>query len=604
MHVQFVHLPVWVAALFVYIVAPLSLFFMLTATKLSNSSILAFFLPSVLGFALLVYTDDPVFDAFYKGALTTILSFCALDAAFIDRVDTKKWKLPGFIKFVLTVGRNPPHLAAGANQQNKNWKSKSALVSQKSMEILFGYVAYVCAKCYLDKYPPSTDVFILFPFDSVGLFKQLVFAILLFSLVGFVSTGYTAFIAILTETSFSPYFSSPHLSITLGEFWSKRWNRRIQPVLRKFVFCPVVRRFSKTDDPNAKPSGQTLAIATMVTFLFSGLFHEIVVAACMKGVYLGRNMAFFILSGVLTLLQTHLYRNSGFGKTWGKGMIWKLGSWFYTKIKIYFPVSPPPSNVHDSLDDEPTVHRASIDFIDKKQKKSRNKEEISEMGPANTAPVPAPELVWAPLEGWEAKRATELASDRLPSGGSGWSRVRRERRERVAAGGRDGRAATATAMALGLAAALDAVWLAGVAVLERAGAVDVDDAATLVCVADVALTLAACAVAFVALHRNRPRWLTACAAFAVVRSAATVLLAVATAFPLAAPSLSVPCVWDCAHSNSADSASPLDSDAVRLFAAIIVDPLVSAFIVHAIIDVRDFLLANSHIDQAAALYLV
>ena len=84
-------------------------------------------------------------------------------------------------------------------------------------------------------------------------------------------------------------FVNPANSRTLGEFWGRRWNRAFHVVARDVVFKPVLRAWG------AGP-------AVLLTFLFSGLLHELLLSVPAGGGY-GLPTAYFLLHGVLVLAE-------------------------------------------------------------------------------------------------------------------------------------------------------------------------------------------------------------------------------------------------------------------------------------------------------------
>ena len=84
-------------------------------------------------------------------------------------------------------------------------------------------------------------------------------------------------------------FVNPAASRTLGEFWGRRWNLAFHAVAREFVFKPIARR------------GRPVA-ATLGTFFFSGLLHELLLSVPVGGGY-GLPTGYFLLQGFLVLAE-------------------------------------------------------------------------------------------------------------------------------------------------------------------------------------------------------------------------------------------------------------------------------------------------------------
>jgi alginate O-acetyltransferase complex protein AlgI len=81
----------------------------------------------------------------------------------------------------------------------------------------------------------------------------------------------------------------PLKSITLSEFWGRRWNGAFNQVAFEIVFRPVARR----TDP---------ILGTIVAFLASGLIHELVISLPARAGY-GLPTAYFLLQGCGVLFQ-------------------------------------------------------------------------------------------------------------------------------------------------------------------------------------------------------------------------------------------------------------------------------------------------------------
>ncbi len=91
-----------------------------------------------------------------------------------------------------------------------------------------------------------------------------------------------------------PLHDRPHLARSVGEFWSRRWNRIVGGWLRARIFLPLARARSRP-------------LALVGTFAFSALIHAYLVAAP-----LGRNAVvsmslFFLLQGIAVLVEHRLH---------------------------------------------------------------------------------------------------------------------------------------------------------------------------------------------------------------------------------------------------------------------------------------------------------
>lgn len=86
-----------------------------------------------------------------------------------------------------------------------------------------------------------------------------------------------------------PIMRFPIAARTLSEFWSLRWNRGFNDLAHRYLFRPLQARLGP-------------AAATMLTFLASGLLHELVISLPAVGGY-GLPTAYFLLQGAGILAQ-------------------------------------------------------------------------------------------------------------------------------------------------------------------------------------------------------------------------------------------------------------------------------------------------------------
>lgn len=92
-------------------------------------------------------------------------------------------------------------------------------------------------------------------------------------------------------------FDHPFLARGVREFWGRRWNRFVSRWLWRHVYQPVGGR-------------DRVLLATLATFLISGLLHEYLLIACKAGTssYTGWTTAFFVLHGLAAVGEGYLDR--------------------------------------------------------------------------------------------------------------------------------------------------------------------------------------------------------------------------------------------------------------------------------------------------------
>jgi predicted DCC family thiol-disulfide oxidoreductase YuxK len=87
----------------------------------------------------------------------------------------------------------------------------------------------------------------------------------------------------------TPIMDRPLLAKSTSEFWSWRWNRSFNDLVRRYAFRPLLTRFG-------------LATATLGSFLASGLIHDLVISVPARGGY-GLPTLYFLLQGTAVLFE-------------------------------------------------------------------------------------------------------------------------------------------------------------------------------------------------------------------------------------------------------------------------------------------------------------
>ena len=85
-----------------------------------------------------------------------------------------------------------------------------------------------------------------------------------------------------------PIMNHPLRAVSLADFWS-RWNRGFRDFAFRLVFRPVHRRLG-------------IVAATLATFLFSGLIHDLVISLPARGGF-GRPTLYFLIQGIGILFE-------------------------------------------------------------------------------------------------------------------------------------------------------------------------------------------------------------------------------------------------------------------------------------------------------------
>jgi hypothetical protein len=121
-----------------------------------------------------------------------------------------------------------------------------------------------------------------------------------------------------------PLMRNPIRSTSLGEFWGRRWNTAFHELASRFTFTPL-------------RSSIGVAGATLMTFLASGLVHELVISVPAGGGY-GLPTGYFVVQGLGVAGE-----RSRLGRWLGLGGGWR--GWMFTVLVTAGPavwLFPPP----------------------------------------------------------------------------------------------------------------------------------------------------------------------------------------------------------------------------------------------------------------------
>lgn len=91
-------------------------------------------------------------------------------------------------------------------------------------------------------------------------------------------------------------FRNPVFSPSLAHFWAGRWNAPVSDALRTAIYEPL-----------RKGRGWSPAWSAMMCFVISAIAHEVVLLYCGVRNSRGEWLAFFVLSGVLVLVEKKLH---------------------------------------------------------------------------------------------------------------------------------------------------------------------------------------------------------------------------------------------------------------------------------------------------------
>ncbi|KAI9344872.1 hypothetical protein BDR26DRAFT_856876 [Obelidium mucronatum] len=361
-----IHVPSFIALVLAFGLPHWLHFKLITAPKLSNRLVMLGGLALFVGIPLLFPAQDKDMDGFIRGSNCVYFMLRALEIANVPRSMNSKWDAWNYTEFMINSDNEMLRL----QRQTATASTQTAGTSKKSLKaarwtpfiaypedrgvlfyvwwwsrLLVTVLAFSFAQAYFLLYPykwPYGQLLSLFDLNAVVM--HLMFVALLYGQVMIFYNLWKLSVAILLKISYSPIFDAPYLSTSLQDFWSHRWNARIKSALHKAVFLPVLaalesshsRRKRTSSNHNRSPAMINAMIATMATFIVSGIFHEYCVFVFIDNTQggskprYGENMVFFLLHGVLCVTQVFLAKLSKFGETWGNGLIWKFISWLAT----------------------------------------------------------------------------------------------------------------------------------------------------------------------------------------------------------------------------------------------------------------------------------
>ncbi len=131
-----------------------------------------------------------------------------------------------------------------------------------------------------------------------------------------------------------PLMCLPALSDSLSDFWGKRWNSAFRDLSFNLLFRPLRQWVGSR-------------WAMMLTFLISGLIHDLVISVPAEGGY-GLPTLYFVIQGAGVLLEHSTL----------KGWIRRRGSWRGRLLTLLVVTAPVPLLFHPAF-----VLRVIIPFM-------------------------------------------------------------------------------------------------------------------------------------------------------------------------------------------------------------------------------------------------
>jgi len=106
-----------------------------------------------------------------------------------------------------------------------------------------------------------------------------------------------------------PLHDAPILARTVGEFWSRRWNRSVHAWLNEFAFRPVAKRLG-------------VAMGVLAAFGASAVLHFVPICVAYDAKWAGVMATFFVIHGAVVIVEAKLGASR-----WPRalGHVWTLG---------------------------------------------------------------------------------------------------------------------------------------------------------------------------------------------------------------------------------------------------------------------------------------
>jgi hypothetical protein len=113
------------------------------------------------------------------------------------------------------------------------------------------------------------------------------------------------FAAFFFKTQYVPIMNQPYLATSARNFWSDRWNLIVQRGLKSVVFDPTLSLlgFQTPIKKGTKVPPSYLALASLMTFIVSGLMHEWTIRMNCVQPTRYEQMMYFTLHGFITIFE-------------------------------------------------------------------------------------------------------------------------------------------------------------------------------------------------------------------------------------------------------------------------------------------------------------
>ncbi|XP_062115574.1 acyl-CoA--sterol O-acyltransferase 1-like [Humulus lupulus] len=206
------------------------------------------------------------------------------------------------------------------NKQNPSQKNPKPVINFTIKTLLLAILIRVCNNNQDHNFHPNV-VLILYFFLTYLVLETILVTV-------------ATLVRVMAGVELEPQFNEPYLSTSLQDFWGRRWNLMVTRILRPTVFVPIFR-FSSTLIGH-KWAGLP---AVIVTFVVSGLVHELMYFYMVRTPPTWEVTSFFVLHGLC--LTVEIVLKKGLSDTWRlPGLVsgaLTIGFVMLTSFWLYFP---------------------------------------------------------------------------------------------------------------------------------------------------------------------------------------------------------------------------------------------------------------------------
>ncbi|KAJ3073656.1 hypothetical protein HDU98_000998 [Podochytrium sp. JEL0797] len=341
--------------------SPMVHFSFLRNSSFSNEFVACVGFALAVSLPLLIVCSD--FYLWMIGAFgsSILLGLRYLEIGTIDRAVNSKWTFWLYVEFLSTsdnavlrkleqiadekeaLRRKELKLPAQSKWQPESVKPadfNAAFFAHFAFRMVTAFAMFIFPRAYFQKYGYQERWGIISPFDGRGILEQQLFSAMIYGEMAFNAGLFYLFASVVYDFPFFYPFGNVYASTSLREFWSRRWNLVIKKMLHRLSFKPTLKLLHFLDPPKSHHHHHAVPIwhafiGSMSAFFMSGLLHEYIVFMYIPGQGWGENMAFFLVQGVLCFGQVYLQKATGFGKTWGTGVVGTVFAWACTLAMLF-----------------------------------------------------------------------------------------------------------------------------------------------------------------------------------------------------------------------------------------------------------------------------